>query len=457
MTNRIQENQKFFSWEKSDIINLTDGLLKKSELDTLSSNANSPTLAKSECLKALENIGGKNFIKKLTDFKTAPWNLWDKYNACNLNNEDIAVFQFIHNLKNADKKIDIDGQLWPKTYTALMWYKYNEKYDKSITLWILKNKFPTFDNNFLTARSSAIADRQNPFQHNGQSFYRRYDTLISCTASKEKYEKTQEAKDMKEYKEQLSPTKPEVVQIVDRVQDPLLNTAIHNTAIDLWISENLVNSLVAKIIKLRKVAEIDPAKAAELFVKIANEDSDLFGRIMEKMWLAMWLVPILAFLKNPIFQKTLRWFGLVWSVFQWNNLIGTWNKNPDAWFGEKMKELWIAWFDIAKYMVPFAGNLFDYQDGNECRKKWEKWWAAVNYATWTLWMVLDVVSLTGVGAAPSQWVKLWLKWWVKAALKIKNISKAWGLLLDAGKAVKSKLVFSYLSVRKTWWWCKTIS
>ena len=200
MTNRIQENQKFFSWEKSDIINLTDGLLKKSELDTLSSNANSPTLAKSECLKALENIGGKNFIKKLTDFKTAPWNLWDKYNACNLNNEDIAVFQFIHNLKNADKKIDIDGQLWPKTYTALMWYKYNEKYDKSITLWILKNKFPTFDNNFLTARSSAIADRQNPFQHNGQSFYRRYDTLISCTASKEKYEKTQEAKDMKEYK-----------------------------------------------------------------------------------------------------------------------------------------------------------------------------------------------------------------------------------------------------------------
>jgi hypothetical protein len=40
-----------------------------------------------------------------------------------LTNEDIALFQFLNNLKNPTKNIAIDGLLGPKTYSALFGYE----------------------------------------------------------------------------------------------------------------------------------------------------------------------------------------------------------------------------------------------------------------------------------------------------------------------------------------------
>jgi hypothetical protein len=63
---------------------------------------------------------------------------------------------------------------------------------------------------------------------------------------------------------------------------------------------------MAKIIKLQNIAKKSPAEAANQLVKYAKEDPELFSKIMEKMGPAMSAAPILAFLKNPIFQKTLK-------------------------------------------------------------------------------------------------------------------------------------------------------
>ncbi|USN56294.1 MAG: hypothetical protein H6766_04435 [Candidatus Peribacteria bacterium] len=87
-----------------------------------------------------------------------------------------------------------------------MGYQYGEKYDRNATLSVLQKKFPTLDKSLMNARATAITQRENPFQHGGKSYYWRYDTIMSITPNKEKYEKTQDTKDMKEYKEKIAPT-----------------------------------------------------------------------------------------------------------------------------------------------------------------------------------------------------------------------------------------------------------
>jgi hypothetical protein len=85
---------------------------------------------------------------------------------------------------------------------------------------------------FVNVWAKAISNKQNPFTYEGKSLMWRYDTVISVTASKDKYIQTQDVKNMKEYKEILS-LKKDPINTVDRVKDPLLDATIHETATEL--------------------------------------------------------------------------------------------------------------------------------------------------------------------------------------------------------------------------------
>lgn len=202
----LQQTKDFLEWDNKYGLDFDDKVLSKNEVNYLQQRllqCDKNKTAK-DMIAAVNSLWKPTYEQKLSQFKTTPWNLWDKYNACSLTNEDVAMFQFLHNLTNPTKRITIDGLLWEKTYTAMFGYEAWKKYDIQITKNNLRKAFPEngsvkLTNEFINAWVKAISQKENPFLYQWKSYMRRYDSLISITSNKEKYTKTQDAKNLKEY------------------------------------------------------------------------------------------------------------------------------------------------------------------------------------------------------------------------------------------------------------------
>ncbi len=173
----LQQTKDFLEWDNKYGLDFDDKILSKKEVTYLQqrlSQCDKDKTAK-DMIDAVNSLGNPSYEQKLAQFKTTPWNLWDKYNACSLTNEDVAMFQFLHNLKNPTKRIVIDGLLGEQTYTAMFGYESWVKYDIQVTKNNLRKAFPEngkvkLADEFIDAWAKAIAKKDNPFVYEGKSY-----------------------------------------------------------------------------------------------------------------------------------------------------------------------------------------------------------------------------------------------------------------------------------------------
>ncbi len=207
---------------------------------------------------------------------------------------------------------------------------------------------------------------------------------------------------------------------------------------DKWVNEEMINSMMAKIMKIFQVYGYGPAAIWHL-EKMASANPELFTKIVSRIWpLHKWL-NILA--KSKILSKLPMLWWVVWSWFQRVQIYDAVNNGKTIW--DKAKNLAETVWGIAKYMIPFVGNIYDYADAKEDLSNWEYGSAAFNIFTWSVWMWLDILEVLSVetvaGPAILQAGKTWLKTGMKLACKS---LKEWKWFVTAFREAK--------------WWIKSV-
>gem|GEM_PF-7066501 len=130
---------------------------------------------------------------------------------------------------------------------------------------------------------------------------------------------------------------------------------------------------------------------------------------------------LLAPFKHPMVSRFLRGSAVVGGAFFWPSITGRWNHWAPSGLGKGgniMPRTGNSIADTAAYFVPFAGNLYDFEEAWGNLKQGNVKWALFNAATGTIGMGLDVFSVltapTGVGPVAGQSARIALKTGVKS-------------------------------------------
>ena len=178
-----------------------------------------------------------------------------------------------------------------------------------------------------------------------------------------------------------------------------------------------VEALLMDLDSARKLLETAPDQFRTKIERIANTYGHDFQKVTEEAMKMSELSGALAFLKSPAARKALKGVAVMGSFGFWNAALKTesWKGwNPDL----NTLKTGNTMLDMGAYFVPFAGNVLDYNDMRIAWEKGEKFEAALSGISGTIGMVLDVISLTGVGAAPAQGLKLPFKAGIRGSIAL---------------------------------------
>lgn len=153
------------------------------------------------------------------------------------------------------------------------------------------------------------------------------------------------------------------------------------------------------------------AKIEAMSQKYGSDSTEMSAKILSYLEGASQLSPALAFFQNnPASLYALRAVSLFGSVGLWSNMIS--GAKSDGLSGVVDK---VA--DTGKYFIPFVGNYWDFKESYQALKQGEWKTAALNAASGSLGLGLDVLSLTGIASVPAQGSKLAVKGMLRTGIR----------------------------------------
>ncbi len=118
----IAATKNFLEWKNEHKIDLDDKILSQKEIIYLQQRLLQTDKQKTtkDMLEAVKIMGQPAYAEKLRTFINTPGDAAQKVKAMWLTREDVAVFQFMINLENPTKRVNITGNLDALTYQMLM-------------------------------------------------------------------------------------------------------------------------------------------------------------------------------------------------------------------------------------------------------------------------------------------------------------------------------------------------
>jgi hypothetical protein len=205
-------------------------------------------------------------------------------------------------------------------------------------------------------------------------------------------------------------------ETLNKLDDNLLETKKLMKKLEIKGDFKEVMKMINSLKKLDPQILNDPEKLVKNLYKYNNETQIKFAEklnsYLEKGGNIMQLSPVLSFLqKSPVALYCLRGVSLFGGLGIWSNLL---NKTSKEGLSGTVDTV----LNTGKYFVPFIGNYYDYSDAYQEFKNGNFKNAGLNVFSGTAGLVLDVMSLGGITAVPSQGSKIALKGGIKGTMKV---------------------------------------
>jgi len=220
-----------------------------------------------------------------------------------------------------------------------------------------------------------------------------------------------------------------------------LQTTSKNPEIRSLSKTNLQNALSDLSKVPSKQVNVNGIQILEKIAKNNSIKPELLHSVLDE---AMKLSGSLAFFNNSVTKGLLKGVAAVGGVSIWANMLHA--QSDKIGVVNKVKAVGGAVVDFGKYMIPFAGNGFDFNDAYHAFSNGKYFEGGLSVASGTIGMVMDTISLTGILAPGAQGVKLGTKATAKALItaiskdffSIKNVKKIGNFVTES--TLKAKTV-----------------